>query len=81
MKNYVFADLFSGCGGLSLGLTQAGLVGRFAIERDEMAFRTFAANLIDKKGAASSFSWPSWLEKKAWDIEELLELHLRELTN
>jgi DNA (cytosine-5)-methyltransferase 1 len=78
-KKYVFADLFSGCGGLSLGLAQAGLRGRFAIERDAMAFRTFATNLLDKPGAAARFDWPDWLEKKAWDIEELLEVHLQEL--
>ena len=27
-----FVDLFSGCGGLSLGLSMAGLQGLFAIE-------------------------------------------------
>src|SRR5205085_11704669 len=30
----VFVDAFAGCGGLSLGLMQAGLQGRFAIEHD-----------------------------------------------
>ncbi|MGR9416624.1 DNA cytosine methyltransferase [Rhizobium leguminosarum] len=78
-KKYVFADLFSGCGGLSLGLALAGLRGRFAIERDSMAFRTFAANLLDRPGAATRFDWPDWLEKKAWDIEQLLDLHLPDL--
>jgi DNA (cytosine-5)-methyltransferase 1 len=79
MKKYVFADLFSGCGGLSLGLALAGFRGRFAIERDEMAFRTFAANLLDRPGATNRFDWPDWLDRKAWDIEKLLELHLPEL--
>lgn len=78
-KKYVFADLFSGCGGLSLGLALAGMRGRFAVERDEMAFRTFAANLLDRQGADARFDWPDWLEKKAWDIEELLQLHGNDL--
>ncbi|RVO72921.1 DNA cytosine methyltransferase [Sinorhizobium medicae] len=75
MTKFTFADLFSGCGGLSLGLTLAGLKGRFAIERDEMAFRTFASNMLERK-TARRFEWPRWLEQKAWDIEELLNLHL-----
>ena len=45
MGIYRFADLFSGCGGLSLGLTLSGMVGQFAVERDPMAFETFEANL------------------------------------
>lgn len=79
MKKYSFADLFSGCGGLSLGLTQAGLKGQFAIERDAMAFRTFATNFIDARGASDRFEWPAWLERRAWGIEELLEYHGKEL--
>jgi DNA (cytosine-5)-methyltransferase 1 len=71
MNQLSFADLFSGCGGLSLGLTMAGLHGRFAIERDAMAFRTLADNLLKKQDA---FDWPEWLEKRAWDIEELLNV-------
>ena len=78
-ERYLFADLFSGCGGLSLGLALAGLKGIFAIERDEMAFRTFAANLLHGSGAVTRFDWPNWLEKRAWDIEELLDLHLQDL--
>ncbi|RWX60993.1 DNA cytosine methyltransferase, partial [Mesorhizobium sp. M2A.F.Ca.ET.039.01.1.1] len=70
MRSYSFADLFAGCGGLSLGLSLAGLKGRFAIERDEMAFRTFACNFIERNGPAGQFNWPTWLEQKAWDVEE-----------
>ena len=79
MKSYSFADLFSGCGGLSLGLSQAGFKGRFAIERDPMAFETFAANFIDKAPAGFAFDWPAWLEKQAWDIEHLLANHKQDL--
>jgi DNA (cytosine-5)-methyltransferase 1 len=75
MTKLTFADLFSGCGGLSLGLTLSGLQGQFAIERDDMAFRTFAANMLERD-KTRRFDWPRWLEKKAWDIEELLDQHL-----
>lgn len=79
MSQFSFADLFSGCGGLSLGLSLAGLSGRFAIERDPMAFGTFSANFLSGLGKAGDFDWPAWLEQKAWDIEELLTLHKSEL--
>jgi DNA (cytosine-5)-methyltransferase 1 len=73
-KSYTFADLFAGCGGLSLGLSQAGLKGVFAIERDDMAFKTFRANLIERP-SSYTFDWPKWLEKSHWDIENLLVSH------
>lgn len=80
MGVYRFADLFSGCGGLSLGLTLSGMVGQFAVERDPMAFETFEANLAGEgDGQVRQFEWPSWLEKKAWGIEELLDKHLDDL--
>lgn len=75
MPNLKFVDLFAGCGGLSLGFSQAGLEGIFAIERDEMAFDTFKANLLGNHGTGKSFAWPEWLGKSAWDIENLLERH------
>src|SRR5881275_410969 len=74
MANHSFADLFAGCGGLSLGFAQAGLQGRFAIERDPMAFETFATNFLSGYGA-HNFVWPNWLEQRAWDIDELLAKH------
>lgn len=77
MKTYGFADLFAGCGGLSLGLSMAGLNGHFAIERDTMAFQTFAANFLERDRL--SFSWPAWLEQRAWGIEEVLERHKDDL--
>jgi site-specific DNA-cytosine methylase len=69
MTKHRFVDLFSGCGGLSLGLSLAGLEGQFAIERDPMAFETFAANFLgERKTPLGKFVWPSWLEEKAWAI-------------
>lgn len=68
-----FADVFAGCGGLSLGLLQAGCQGVFAIERSPLAFETLRYNLVD--GKRYQFHWPSWLPKKAMTCEELLANH------
>lgn len=77
----MFADLFAGCGGLSLGLSLSGMTGVFAIERDKMAFSTLSANLLEgRKVPVSQFAWPFWLEKKAWAIDEALAQHSNELT-
>ncbi|MGT2755733.1 DNA cytosine methyltransferase [Streptococcus ovuberis] len=67
-----YIDLFAGSGGLSLGLHNAGLTGVFAVERNKDAFETLKHNLIEKK---NHFEWPKWLEKKNWDIHELLKKH------
>jgi DNA (cytosine-5)-methyltransferase 1 len=80
MSSYVFVDLFAGCGGLSLGLLQAKLKGMFAIERDEMAFKTLSSNLLQEDGPAGQFSWPEWLNQAPWDIDELLDKHYHRLT-
>lgn len=69
-----FIDLFAGCGGLSLGLSQAGWHGVFAIERDPMAFDTFAQNLL-RGPRALRFDWPAWLEQRAWPIDQFIETH------
>lgn len=80
MSAYKFVDLFSGCGGLSLGLALAGLEGQFAVERDAMAFQTFSANFLsDRKLPVENFAWPDWLEKKAWPIDDLLAQHASDL--
>jgi hypothetical protein len=79
MDNFSFIDLFSGCGGFSLGLSLAGLQGQFAIERDPMAFETFSANMLGNRPVpVRKFSWPEWLEQKAWSID--VDLH-RKLTH
>lgn len=70
IKPLRFADVFAGCGGLSLGLLQAGCEGVFAIERSPLAFETLRHNLVD--GARHQFDWPCWLPKKAMTCEELL---------
>lgn len=73
-----FVDLFAGCGGLSLGLAQGGWQGLFAIEKDAMAFQTFAHNFLGRAGSVR-FAWPTWLEHRAWAIDELLAAHSADL--
>jgi DNA (cytosine-5)-methyltransferase 1 len=65
--NYI--DIFAGCGGLSLGLYNAGWKGLFAIEKNEMAFATLKHNLIDNK---HHFDWPDWLPQSPHDINKIL---------
>lgn len=67
----VFVDAFAGCGGLSLGLMRAGWKGLFAIEKDPFAFETLSTNFPSPKGMYS-YDWPNNIEKRAWDIHELL---------
>jgi DNA (cytosine-5)-methyltransferase 1 len=74
----VFIDAFAGCGGLSLGLFQAGLQGLFAIEHDKFAFETLRRNLLGRR-ARHSFVWPNWLPRKPISVEELLSAYKQEL--
>jgi DNA (cytosine-5)-methyltransferase 1 len=73
-----FIDLFAGCGGLSLGLSQAGWQGLFAIERATDAFETFRANFIGE-ASRCRFQWPAWLEQSAHSIDDVLKAHHGEL--
>jgi len=72
--NYI--DIFAGCGGLSLGLYNAGWKGLFAIEKNPMAFATLKHNLIDKQ---QHFEWPEWLPECSHDIDEVLTKYRTEL--
>ena len=81
MKNksnnqYTVIDLFAGCGGLSLGLYQAGWQGVFAVEKNPCAFETLNHNLIEGK---KHFDWPDWLPKKPLDILEVNRDHKDQL--
>ncbi len=71
-----YIDLFSGCGGLSLGLQKSGWKGLFAVEKNHEAFLTLKHNLIDKH---SHFDWPDWLTKKNHDINTVISQHSSEL--
>lgn len=66
----MYIDLFSGCGGLALGLHNAGWKGLFAIEKSKDAFSTLEYNLINKN---SNFTWPKWLPKKNHDINNIIQ--------
>lgn len=72
----VCIDLFAGCGGLSLGLHNAGWKGLFAIEKNYDAFSTLKYNLLDKK---KHFDWPDWLAQTNHEIDDVLVRHKHEL--
>ncbi len=71
-----YIDIFAGCGGLSLGLCNAGLQGLFAVEKNNNAFKTLEYNLIAKK---EHFKWPEWLPISEHDINELIENYKTQL--
>ena len=75
-QTHTYIDLFAGCGGLSLGLYQAGWRGLFAIEKNAFAFETLKHNLIEGK---KHFDWPEWLPKTAHDIDEILQSYNEQL--
>ena len=77
-KSLSFIDAFAGCGGLSLGLMQAGLTGIFAIEHDSNAFASLKANLLAKQ-APFKYSWPRWLPKEPLSIAALLSNYRKRL--
>src|SRR4029077_2482536 len=70
-------DVFGGCGGLSLGLMQAGWDGLFAIESDGFAFETLKSNLLG--GSTYSYAWPNWLEQESCEVSEFIKTHRKEL--
>jgi DNA (cytosine-5)-methyltransferase 1 len=76
MVLYTYIDIFAGCGGLSLGLYNAGWHGLFAIEKSPEAFATLSYNLIEKK---KHFNWPDWLPKQELDINEVITTHTKQL--
>lgn len=71
-----YIDLFAGCGGLSLGLHNAGWHGLFAIEKSPDAFKTLKHNLIDKK---KHFSWCDWLPKTNLEINYVIKNYKAQL--
>ncbi|MBO5631673.1 MAG: DNA cytosine methyltransferase [Aeriscardovia sp.] len=75
-KIYTVIDLFAGCGGLSLGLYQAGWNGIFAVEKNPCAFETLNYNLIENK---KHFDWPDWLPKEPLDILTVNKQYKKEL--
>lgn len=72
--NYI--DLFAGCGGLSLGLFNAGWHGLFAVEKSPDAFSTLKHNLIQTK---KHFTWPEWLPQQSHDINDITATYKEQL--
>ena len=75
-----FVDVFAGCGGLSLGLKRAGWKGLFAIENDTYAFDTLSTNFPTGNGVYS-YDWPVSIERKAWDLRDILLKRRHALTD
>jgi DNA (cytosine-5)-methyltransferase 1 len=73
-----YIDLFSGCGGLSLGLQKSGWKGLFAIEKNQEAFSTLKHNLVKN---ANHFDWPKWLALKNHNIDDVISEHYSKLKN
>jgi len=48
LRKLKYIDLFSGCGGLSLGLEAAGFELELAVEKSDMAAETFYHNFIER---------------------------------
>ncbi|MDO8971660.1 MAG: DNA cytosine methyltransferase [Saprospiraceae bacterium] len=79
-KALTFVDVFAGCGGLSLGLINAGWSGCFAVEKNKDAFNTLKVNLVT--GKRRGFIWPDWLPHTPTSTLELLNnfgSHLKSL--
>lgn len=75
-QSFKYIDLFSGCGGLALGLHNAGWKGLFAVEKSADAFQTLKYNLIEK---SNNFEWPEWLPTTNHDINNIIKNHSENL--
>ncbi|MCO5183787.1 MAG: DNA cytosine methyltransferase [Anaerolineae bacterium] len=75
----VFADIFAGCGGLSLGLINAGWQGVFAIEKHPHAFETLKTNLMSPEN--EFFCWPEWLPRNPIDVSKFVTQYEEKLTS
>jgi len=78
MKKHKFIDLFAGCGGLSLGLMQAGWTGVFAVEKSKDAFQTLSHNLCANNGKYK-FQWPSWFPCQPKSTSQVLKNYSSQL--
>ena len=78
-QDLTFVDIFAGCGGLSLGLIQAGWKGLFAIEHNIDAYKTLHDNLV-AEDVKQKFIWPDWLPKKAHSVGDILQKYHKNIT-
>lgn len=84
LKKLSFIDLFAGCGGLSLGLLNAGCSGVFAIEKNPDAFRTLKRNLIENfehNSLRPKFDWPKWLDQKPFELKAFVRKNQDHIKN
>lgn len=66
-----YVDLFSGCGGLSLGVETSGADLVLAVEKSDQAARTFRHNLVED--VSSDVSWQAYLKKS---LQEQADEHV-----
>lgn len=57
-----YIDLFAGCGGLSLGFKKCGFSLELAVEKSDLAGRTYCYNFIDKN-SENDLWWNNYLTK------------------
>lgn len=72
----MYIDLFAGCGGMSLGLRNAGWKLAFAIEKNRDAFTTYKTNLLRE---LDQVAWPEWLPQRAHTTRSVLSKFERRL--
>ena len=79
MKNkHTFIDLFSGCGGLSLGFEMAGFTGILAIDNWKDALTTYAYNRKEARTLCGDLAILDPYKIKAeydWSGNEYLEIY------
>jgi hypothetical protein len=67
-KNFTAIDLFSGAGGLSLGLKSAGWSVKAALKSNESAIETYALNLPDVEHLYDDVREVNFKEFKGLDL-------------
>ncbi|MGX1162047.1 DNA (cytosine-5)-methyltransferase 1 [Arthrobacter sp. SLBN-100] len=72
-----YVDLFAGCGGLSLGIERAGGELVVAVEKSDMAARTFYHNLVDD--ASDPRQWNKYVESPV-EVQVAGKVLVRELS-
>ena len=71
-KSFTFIDLFSGCGGLSLGFEQSGFEGLLAIDFWQDALTTYSHNRVNANTYCGDLSQVSPLEiKESFEISNV----------
>lgn len=67
-KRLRYIDLFAGCGGLSLGLEQAGFELELAVEKSDMAAETFYHNFIER--IETKENWEKYCSKSTTVLDQ-----------